>query len=313
MSQIKCEKCKSKFDPKQTSGLDPEIYAGSVSQVCPFCGHNNATSSASSQSSSADQVPHSPVPTQPVAQAPSNTQAVYKQGIPFDVDRKNRFWGSYFETLKLLLLQPIEFFKNYRPFEDLSGLLLFAGMNFLINAVFSIFFQSLIFFIVFQFFPQSQIPAEARPFINLFGGFWLIAIFIGLFLGPLLGILVTFIYSGLHHLMLITVGGSKKTFIATANVHFLFSFIQVVSLPVVFISFIPFLGTLIAFALMIGMLLYLVFYFVIGMAEVHNISVGLALLSVFILIFICCCLCFLPIAFLGEMFEQFLKNGFLTA
>ena len=225
---------------------------------------------------------------------------------PFEL-RKGRFFRAYFSNIKELLLNPQGYFKSFKLFDDTFGAVLFAWLNHFLVICFGASLQLVVMGVVFYFakgsgeFSLDDLPPELPPIIrDNIGKF--MAAGIGFFytfllvLMPFIQVAFTFLWSGIHHLFLVVVGGTQKAFTVTLQVHLLFSFISVIGIPVTIFMMIPLVGVLVSLAYGIFVLIYLVFYYVIGIAEVHQISTGRAFLSWLAMIFVCCCLMAVPFA-----------------
>ena len=228
---------------------------------------------------------------------------------PFEL-RQGRFFRAYFSNIKELLFNPLDYFKKFKLFEKTGGAVLFAYCNHLfLFLCMSIFHISLVALLVYfgnasgEFSMQDltqDLPPDIPPFVVenfpklMAAGLGFFYIF-GLLLGPLMQIAVTFLWSGIHHLFLMVVGGTKQSFEKTVQVHLLFSFVGLISMPFMVFMIIPILGVLLGVAFGLMVFIYMIFYYVVGMAEVHQISTGRAFASGLVMVFSCCCLMALPV------------------
>lgn len=286
MAKLTCQNCSQKFDS--------ELIPGIINYLCPSCGFDNKPKAESA-----------PPATPATPAIPAPTHYGPKKRIPFDAERKTRFWGSYFATLKEMFVGPTDFYKRYEIFQDSTSLFLFTYMNHLWSVLMGVIMHSLLMLGIGALI-LSQIEEELP--LGLFGASFTLFYIFAVFLGPFLSMLMSIVISAVHHFFLKVIGGSTKPYGTTMNVHFAFSFFNAVSAPLSLFLIIPFLGSLVALALFAGMIVYLIFYQIIGMADVHEISGGKSFLSWAMIMITCCCLWMLPFlfffVFLGEQISK---------
>lgn len=197
-----------------------------------------------------------------------------KKTIPF-ADTTISFFDGLFETIKLALFSPSEFFENYEFKTSIGNGILFALILSVISAVFSLIYN-LIFRSSFtsMLARWGNIPAEQLQMQNAMGMFTGV---MGLFLIPIGVLIGLFVMAGIYHLLLMAVNGAKNGFEATLNV------VAYTSAVLVF-SIIPFCGSTIAW-------IYRIVLNIMGLQRVHETTTGKASFAV-LLPYLFCCLCF---------------------
>lgn len=235
---------------------------------------------------------------------------------PFQ-NRQGRFVRAYFENIKALLLQPKDYFKNYALMNDTGEAVLFAYLNNLFVCLIGVAVHGLVLALLVHFakisgeFSVDDLPPELPLFIveNISSILALGAgVLYGLvvLIGPVLQILMMFLWAGVHHLFLLLVGGTRQDYLKTLQVYALFTFIFVVLTPLVLFMAVPFLGAVIGLVFGGVVLAYKIFFYVNGMSDVHGITPTRAFFSWFSMSFVCCCLMALPFILLIVFLPWFL-------
>jgi hypothetical protein len=203
-------------------------------------------------------------------------------GIPWEDRDRLGFGAALFETTKQALLTPVDFFKAMPVSGGLGGpliyglILSYAGV--IVEAVWRIIFNALFgaawLSTIGQMLPANNY-ARISPFLH--GGGALVGLMATMILALPLLLIAFFISAGITHLFLMLLGGANRGFEATFRV------VCYCQAAAVF-SAIPFCGGLVR-------LVYQIVLAVIGLAEAHGVSRGVAAAAVLlpILLFCCCC------------------------
>ena len=186
-------------------------------------------------------------------------------GLPWDRRQELGFFPAFFETLKLVLLNPTEAFSKMRPEGGLTEPLIYAliggSVGFLFYLLFSILMSSF------------GIMSDRNALAGLMGlGVGTVFVII---LIPVFITLGVFLGSAIIHLCLMLVGGAKRTFETTFRV-ICFSLGSTYPLMIV-----PVCGGLIS-----G--LWALVAECIGLAKAHETTTGKAALAIFLPLIICC-------------------------
>ncbi len=191
--------------------------------------------------------------------------AVAQNGLPWDRRQELGFFPAFFETVKLVLLNPTAAFTNMKPEGGMGEPLIFAvfggSIGFIVNLLFTMLMSSF------------GVMSDHNALAGLMGlglGTVFIIIFIPVFLA--LGL---FIGAAIVHLCLLLVGGAKRSFETTFRV-LCFSAGSAYLLMIV-----PFCGGLIS-----G--LWLLVVECIGLARAHETTTGRAVLAVLLPVIVCC-------------------------
>ncbi len=288
MPHITCQKCGKKFDTTSDN-----LYSGAQSLLCPHCGHKNAGGTAAPTPSTPSASAPPPMIVPPAsAGAPPPPQSP-KQRPEFETNRQGRFFAAYVATIKALLTNPKDYFKKYEMFRDLQSLFLFAYLNQLFATIPTALVQGLVFSLLSRFAGQMD-DEGGRLFSQLMPGFSLIYGMLLILFGPLFSLLLSVVWSGLHHFFLKIIGTTQKDYATTLQVYLHFSFMSVICIPFVILGLIPILGGLFSLAMLGLIITYLIFYKIIGMAELHQIPTDRAAFSFIALVVACCCCCLAP-------------------
>lgn len=195
------------------------------------------------------------------------------EGMPWERREEIGWIQAYWQTVKLVLLDPVQAFTNMEQEGGLGSPLLFAVIGSVIGGVARALYAQAAFMNPSFASQLDQFPPQFRPLIkSLMGagvGLGSIIIF------PILAVIGLFIISGINHLCLMLVGGAKRPFETTFRV-VCFS-LGATSL----LAIIPVCGNLIS-----GVWDLIVK--VIGLAKAHEIETGRSLAAV-LLPLICCC------------------------
>lgn len=191
--------------------------------------------------------------------------AVAQSGLPWDRRQELGFFSAFFETVKLVLLNPTAAFTNMKPEGGMGEPLIFAvfggSIGFIVNLLFTMLMGSF------------GVVGDRDALAGLMGlGIW--TIFIIIFM-PVFLALGLFIGAAIVHLCLLLVGGAKRSFETTFRV-LCFSAGSTYLLLLV-----PFCGGLIA-----G--LWLLVVECIGLARAHETTTGRAVLAVLLPVIVCC-------------------------
>lgn len=216
------------------------------------------------------------------APEPAQERAVVAGGrekTPWEDREALGFFGGLFKTLNGALFRPSEFFKKMSVSGGLTDPLLFALIIGMVGLMCSYFWQ-----IVLKSAMQDMVPGmQAAAGQRLFQG---IGLTILAFLSPFLIILGLFISSGILHVFLMMVNGTRNGFEATFRV---VAYGYSANLLLV----VPFCGGLLA-----GV--WAIILYIIGLREAHETTGGKAALAVFLPAIVCCGLIVVAIAlFMG--------------
>lgn len=199
-----------------------------------------------------------------------------RDGLPWDRRQELGFFPAFFETLKLILLEPTLAFSRMKPEGGLSEPLiygLFGGsVGFLFYLLFSIFMSSF------------GIMSDRNALAGMLG-LGIGTVFLIIFI-PVILAAVLFIGAGILHLCLLLVGGAKRSFETTFRV-VCFSLGSTYPLMIV-----PVCGGLIS-----G--IWGLVAECIGIARAHETTTGKAVLAVFLPVIVCCGGTFVLVLVLG--------------
>ncbi|UCH96201.1 MAG: YIP1 family protein [Candidatus Aminicenantes bacterium] len=220
----------------------------------------------------------------------TNGAEVVKLIVPFEDPSKDFFTGL-FQTMKLVLFQPTNFFRNYKLDGSIGKPLLFAmivgWVSAAISMIWGMFISEWIFTALRELrdhLPEiegmdweqwEQIGAAEGAFDTI----------VGIILAPFFILIAVFIAAGIYHLFLLMVKGANKNFETTFNVTAYGMAAQVAQI-------IPFCGSLIAWA-------YGIVLAIIGLTEAHKTDSWKAVFAVFGPGILCCFCCLLIIMLLG--------------
>jgi hypothetical protein len=196
-------------------------------------------------------------------------------GIPWDERDRIGFVTALTETLRRVLMEPVDFFRAMPVTGGLGSPLTFGLLVGYFGLAISAFYQAL-----FQSLGGGMMgglrrgSGEMSRYLEMFGG--LMGFVITLVIGPVLLLFALFIGSGITHLMLMLLGSAKQGFEATFRVG---CFAQSAAVFAV----VPFCGGL-------AQGIYQIVLVIVGLAQAHKISYGMAALAVFLpLLLVCCC------------------------
>ena len=208
--------------------------------------------------------PGAPAPSVASASAPA-VMPVAQSGLPWDRRQELGFFPAFFETLKLVLLNPTVAFTNMKSEGGLAEPLIYAliggSCGFLCYFLFSIMMSSF------------GVMSDRNALAGIMGlgvGTFFILIFIPVFLT--IGL---FIGSAILHLCLTLVGGAKRTFETTFRV---VCFCAGSAYPLMIV---PICGGFIS-----G--IWHIVIECIGLSRAHETTIGKAVLAVFLPILVCC-------------------------
>lgn len=186
-------------------------------------------------------------------------------GLPWDHRERLGFLPAFFETLKLVLLEPGAAFSSMQPEGGLGPPLLYAVIGgcvgFAFNLLFSILFGSL------------GLLGHRDPFAGLLGLGFTTVVFVICF--PIMLLLGLFLWSAILHLCLTMLGSAKRSFETTFRV-VCFSCGSTYPLMIV-----PICGGGIS-------TVWCIVAECIGLAKSHETDTGRAVLAVFLPVIVCC-------------------------
>jgi len=298
MDFLFCKECHSSFQKTfiLESTLRPQI-------VCPFCGSSNLAQSVDElpqiKKIELESIQKSDLSSPQIKEAEGDA-ACGKMQAPFD-DRKNGFWGAYFKNIQALLFHPQDYFKKYQLFRKTKTAWLFAILSYGLFCL----WEAILFLVRFSLKYSSLLHDPTLDLQklrkSLFGVYGLLMASLLLFvlLFPILQSILSFLWASVHHFFIIALGGSKKAFSQTLQVHLLFASIAIICIFLhLFVLLLEIDYALAEFAFSL-FAIYAIFYFTKSMADTHEISVGRAFLSLLGTIFIICVLFGLFIVYFG--------------
>jgi hypothetical protein len=193
------------------------------------------------------------------------TVAIAATGLPWDRRQELGLFPAFFETLKLVLLNPSVAFSTMKPEGGLGEPLIYALIGCSIGCVF---------YFLFSIFMSSFGILSNRNALAGIMGLGVGAIFIFLFI-PVFVALGLFIGSAIIHLCLTLVGGARRSFETTFRV---VCFSAGSTYPLMIL---PICGGLIA-----G--IWCLVVECIGLGRAHETTTGRAVLAVFLPLIVCC-------------------------
>jgi hypothetical protein len=189
------------------------------------------------------------------------------------------FFGALFETWKESLFNPVQFFRRMPVSGGIGNPLIYGIILGMIGVIFSMMYQ--------QFWGNLLDPARFYPhmgrgfdwdmydFTRQIESIWML---VALIISPVLITVAFFIASGIFHLILLIFGWNKKDFEATFRV-------VAYSEGAYFFEIIPFIGGMVS-------IIWATVLYIIGLKEIHKLSVGQAILVVLLpLVLFCFCCC----------------------
>jgi hypothetical protein len=213
--------------------------------------------------------------------------------VPFEDKTKNFFTGLW-ETMKLVLFQPANFFRNYKLDGTIGRPILFAlvvgWISAIISATWSMFigdFMSAVSQYILNRLPEFEGSewGQLQLWQQLGAGNGTFDFIFGIIMAPFFILFFLFIFAGIYHLFLMIVKGANKNFETTFNVVAYGMAAQIAEI-------IPFLGTVIAWG-------YGIVLSIIGLTEAHETDGWKAVFAVFAPIIFCLFCCWLFMLILG--------------
>jgi hypothetical protein len=195
----------------------------------------------------------------------SGGAAVAADGLPWERRQEFGFFPAFFETLKLVLLNPTLAFASMRREGGLGDPLLYALIGGSIGAAVGLVWQ--------LFFSSVGSLGERNPVAALIGTG--VGAVICIVLVPLFLVLFLFIGAGILHLCLMLVGGANRSFETTFRV---VSYSIGSTNP---LAIVPFCGGMVAF-------FWNIVLECIGLAKAHETTTGKAVLAVLLPLIVCC-------------------------
>jgi hypothetical protein len=175
----------------------------------------------------------------------------------------------FLETVRGVLLNPMEFYRRMRRSGGLGAPLMFGLAGTLLGGVVAALYQ-LAFMTMGGGFADLSAARDAA-FVGLFTGGCLVVVI------PVAGVLAMFIGAGIYHLMLLLLGGARGTFETTMRV------VAYTTGATSLLQILPVCGSLIAavWAIVVN---------IIGLSQAHEISTGKAAAAVLLPVVVCCVL-----------------------
>lgn len=211
-----------------------------------------------------------------------------KLTIPFE-DESKEFFTGLIETIKLVLLKPAHFFRNYKLDGSIGRPMLFAVMIGWTTAVISTIWATIInksMFVFLQDFLRDRMPEiEGVDWEQFTSGGTSLDFILTLIFAPVFIMIGLFVVSGIYHLFLLMVKGTEKSFETTFNV---VAYGAVAHLA----EILPICGGLIS-------LLWGIILTIIGLTEAHRTDSWKAVFAVLGPIVLCCICCGLFIMTMG--------------
>jgi hypothetical protein len=250
---------------------------------CPNCGGDIDQPAVPSAPAppSADLPPPLPVPLSPEAAVPppplpgGGLPPPGAQGIPWDDRERLGLASALIETTKQILAHPVTFFRVMPTSGGIGSPLLYAVIMGWLGVVAAGFYSALFNSVVgsgMAAFGESPEFAQAFYLAQSWGGFLVQVVF-----GGVMVAIGVFIFSGIFHVMLLILGGSRRDFEATFRV------VSFAYAPYV-LALIPFCGGFVAGVWWIVLA-------VIGLTHAHEITGGKAAAAVLLPIVLFCCCC----------------------
>lgn len=218
-------------------------------------------------------------PTSPSSETVIPMGAVSSESVPhyycpWEDRARLGFWKGFWETVKAIFSQPVEFFQRISPTGNLGSALGFGVLTGSVGMVMSIFWQIVMHMlqttIMFSFLPHNN----AFPAIigQTFFILWIIGFAVTSPLWVLIGI---FIWSAIIHFFLWIVGGAQKGFESTVRT-------ICYSHAVMIIMIVPICGGWVAgiWSLVLR---------IIGLKELHQTSYGKSIAANLLPMVLCCC------------------------
>jgi len=198
----------------------------------------------------------------------STTAVVTRSKTPWEDRAGTGFFTGFFKTLKEVLFNPAEFFKNMPVTGGLTDPLLFALITGMLSLMAFYFWKILLLNTMQAFIPSGMKGAAGQYMFHGMGAAVLA------FIMPLLIVMGLFISAGLLHLFLMMVNGARAGFEATFRV-------VAYGYSANLCMMIPFCGGLIA-----G--IWTLVLTIIGLKEAHGTTGGKAVFAVFLPVIVCC-------------------------
>lgn len=196
------------------------------------------------------------------------TTVVARPKTPWEDRASAGFFSGFFKTLKEVLFNPSEFFKNMPVTGGLTDPLLYALITGMLSLMAFYFWKILLLDTMQSFMPPGMKGVAGQYMFHGVGATILA------FIMPLLIVVGLFISSGLLHLFLMMVKGARAGFEATFRV-------VAYGYSANLCMLIPFCGGLIA-----G--IWTIVLTIIGLKEAHETTGGKAAFAVFLPVIVCC-------------------------
>jgi len=196
--------------------------------------------------------------------------AVVVDGLPWERRQALGFFPAFFETLKLVLLNPTAAFASMRKEGGLTDPLLYAMIGGSLGAIVGAVWQLL--------FSSIGGMGERNPVFAMMGSGMSAVIWV--VLAPLFVVIGLFVCAGIFHLCLMLVGGANRPFETTFRV---VSYSIGSTNP---LCIIPICGGAVAF-------IWNIVLECIGLAKAHDTTTGKAVITVLLPVIVCCGVFFL--------------------
>ncbi len=264
-----CKNC------KKISEADQELY------YCSHCGAPFEPVGESSQQKPEGELP----PVTPMAHAQAQAGGEHpreEKYCAWEDKARLGFFGALYETWKESLFNPSRFFRRMPVTGGVGNPLLYGIILGMVGVIFSLMYEQFwgSLFNMAEWYDQfgAGMDPDFYEYYELSYQLQSISMLVWLLIAPVFIALGLFIGTGISHLILMIFGWSKTTFEGTFRV---FSYSE----SAFFFEIIPLFGGLIS-------MVWAVVLYVIGLKEVHRLSIGQSLLVVFLpLILFCLCCC----------------------
>jgi hypothetical protein len=196
-----------------------------------------------------------------------------RPGLPWDREKSG---NSFIETVKRLVTAPVEAFRQALQKGDFVSPLIFGIVLVTVGTVVGQLW-SLLFGTAWLDAISGSLPPESRDVLAQMGAPTLGGVLFTLILAPFIGAIWLFLWSGIVHLFLLMVGGTRDSVAGFEGSFRAISYSSVSNLA----ALVPFVGGFIQFVW--GIVLQ-----ILGIAELHQTSRGKAALAVLLPLLLCC-------------------------
>ena len=239
-------------------------------KFCPYCG---------TAYEDAEQSQRRPEETSPITASTQSQSSGADHGkyVPWEDREKHGFIGALYETWRESIFSPTNFFRRMPVKGGLGNPLIYGLLLGFVGLIFELVYN--------QLFSQMFDPSSWYPFIGeefdyelneFMRQFESISTLVMIIVFPFLLTAILFIWSGIIHLIMVIFGWRKEDYEATFR-------LVCYSESTSFFQIIPFIGSLVG-----G--IWGIVLVIIGLKEVHRLTIGQAII-VALLPFILCCVC----------------------